>query len=231
MHKFEQNRRFIQFLMRLNEVYCNTPYSKQTKNAEFEKFQAQVLSIQITLRSVPDLQFSLQQWSRVRVLEAFFLLIQEEKQREFKPATRMPMDSTSLSVNSTNNNNRGVGRACRINFSTENGNSGGNNNRCVIICEFCKKQRHTKEKCYKLHGYPPGNNILNHRQVNHNNGQQSRKNNHQNLKGRRVVANAHGTTPDHGEECSQTSNNSNAVITQEQYGQIMNLLQHFQIDG
>ena len=35
----------------------------------------------------------------------------------------------------------------------------------------------------------------------------------------------------HGEECSQENSNSNVVITQEQYGHIMNLLQQFQIDS
>ena len=92
-----------------------------------------------------------------------------------------------------------------------------------MICDFCKKQGHIKKKCYKLHGYPLRNNAFNNRT--NNAQQQHRQNDNQNFKGRRIVANAHG------EECSQENSNSNAVITQEQYGHIMSLLQQFQTDS
>ena len=71
-----------------------------------------------------------------------------------------------------------------------------------MICDFCKKQGHIKEKCYKLHGYPPKNNTLNSRTNNaqQSNAQQYRQNNNQNFRGRRIIANAHG------EECSQQNN-------------------------
>lgn len=209
MHKAEQDRRLIQFLMGLNEVYT--------------VIRGNILM----MNPLPSMA------------QAFSLLIHEEKQREFRPASRMPMDSTSLNVNSVNTGRGSTGRSYRTNFpnsnSGNNNNYGGNgsfsgngNNRNVIVCEYCKKQGHTKEKCYKLHGYPPGNNILNYKP---NNGQ-SRQTNHQNFKGKRIVANVHGTSIEtHGEECSQGSNNPNFVITQEQYGQIMNLLQQFQLDS
>ncbi|KAL3377397.1 hypothetical protein AABB24_003680 [Solanum stoloniferum] len=209
MYKAEQDRRLIQFLMGLNEVYI--------------VIRGNILM----MNPLPS------------IAQAFSLLIHKEKQREFRPASRMPMDSTSLNVNFVNTGRGSIDRSYRTNFSNSNsGNnnnyerngsySGNDNNKNVIVCEYCKKQGHTKEKYYKLHGYPPGNNILNYKL---NNGQ-SRQTNHQNFKGKKIVANVHSTSVDtHGEECSQGNNNPNSVITQEQYDQIMNLLQQFQLDS
>ena len=130
--------------------------------------------------------------------QAFSLLIQEEIQREFRPASRTLMESTSLNVNASRGSITGIGY---IIYFSSNNDSGNDNNRNVIICEFFEKQGHTKEKCYKLHRYPPWNHTLNYRTNNHNNGQQLRQNNNQNFRGKRIVANAHGTVPNVANLC------------------------------
>ncbi|XP_069154663.1 uncharacterized protein [Solanum lycopersicum] len=189
MHKSEQDRRLIQFLMGLNEVYT-------------------VIRGNILMMSpLPS------------TAQAFSLLIQEEKQREYRPTSRTPMESVSLNANAGRGSQGG--RGYRTNFSS-NGELSNYNDRSTLICDFCKKQGHIKEKCYKLHGYPPKNNVPNNRV---SNPQQFRQNNNQNFRGRKIVANAHG------EECSQENSKSNAVITQKQYGHIMSLLQQFQVDS
>lgn len=194
VHKSEQDKRLIQFLMGLNEVYT--------------VIRGNILM----MNPLPS------------TAQAFSLLIQEEKQKEYRPANRTPMESISLNVNAGRGSQGG--RGYRTNFPSNN-DSNINNNRSTMICDFCKKQGHIKEKCYKLHGYPPKNNTFNNRTNNAQqfNTQQYRQNDNQNFKGRRIVANAHG------EQCSQENSNSNVVITQEQYGHIMSLLQQFQTDS
>lgn len=114
------------------------------------------------------------------------------------------MESTSLNFSAGRGSISGI--RYKINFSSNN-DLDNSNNKNVIIYEFCKKQGYTKKKCYKLHDYDLWNNTLNYRTNIHNNGQQSRQNNNKNFRGRRIVANAHGTVPDtlasHEEECSQ----------------------------
>ena len=170
VHKSEKFRRLIQFLMGLNEVYT--------------VIRGNILM----MNPLPS------------TAQAFSLLIQEEKQREYRPASRTPMESISLNVNAGRGSQGGRGN--RTNFPSNN-DSNNNNNRSVVICDFCKKQGHIKEKCYKLHGYPPKSNAPNNRVNNPQqfNPQQFRQNNNQNYRGRRIVANAHG------EECSQESSN------------------------
>lgn len=89
--------------------------------------------------------------------QAFSLLIQEEKQSEFKPTGRMPMDSTSINAGVFNDKVQ-IGRTFKTNYqNNSSGNNyyqGSNSGRNAIICDFCKKAGHIREKCYKLHGYP-----------------------------------------------------------------------------
>ncbi|OIT26574.1 hypothetical protein A4A49_65536, partial [Nicotiana attenuata] len=83
------------------------------------------------------------------------------------------------------------------------------------FCDYCKRSGHTKDKCFKLHGYP--------QDFNHNPKYQKVKT---------TAANVHGTPidnfPVNGEEMQPQSNNSNVSLTKEQYGQLVTLLQHFQ---
>ncbi|KAG5620050.1 hypothetical protein H5410_005268 [Solanum commersonii] len=82
----------------------------------------------------------------------------------------MVIESGSSSNDNTVNNN-GVGastfRSMRSNYSsTDNPNFRTNysqtasyiSNKPRIICDYCKKPGHTRDKCYKLHGYPHTNN-------------------------------------------------------------------------
>lgn len=139
-----------------------------------------------------------------------------------------------MNVKAVDNKGHG-GRSFRTNFQGNNygngyGNlgdtnssSGGNH-----YPSNCKRPGHIKDKCYKLHGYPQNNN----RPGSHNGGQGFRQQG-SNYKGRRVVANVHGSVgdmvPANGEEQSQFQGVvlKNINFTKEQYGQIMNLLQHF----
>ena len=213
--KAEQDRRLIHFLMGLNEVYT-------------------VIRRNILMMNpLPSMG------------QAFSLLIQEEKQREFKPIGRMSTDSVSLNVKAVDNKGHG-GRPFRTNFQGNsygnygdtNSSSGGNHyqsnntNRNVIVCDYCKRAGHIKDKCYKLHGYPQNNNNQNNRSGNYNGGQNFRQQG-SSYKGRRVVANVHGSVGDvvsaNGEEQSQSQGDvlKSVKFTKEQYGQIMSLPQHF----
>ncbi|XP_070045949.1 uncharacterized protein LOC142164094 [Nicotiana tabacum] len=71
MHKAEQDRRLIQFLMGLNEVYTVVRGSV------------------LLMNTLPSLD------------QAFSLLIQEEKQREIKPNNQLIFESALLNVNTS----------------------------------------------------------------------------------------------------------------------------------
>lgn len=79
----------------------------------------------------------------------FSLVVQEEKQ---KILSNNQNSFAFLAKSTPVNSNRNV----------DNSNAGQNqakkyqNNRDRPYCSHCKFQGHTIEKCYKLHGYPPG---------------------------------------------------------------------------
>lgn len=88
------------------------------------------------------------------IAQAFAMLIQEKKQREVKPHNQFVMESASLNASAGNNN-------LKTNYSTNGYNAGNNANRGGyssnthrLFCEYCKKPGHSKDKCFKLHGYP-----------------------------------------------------------------------------
>ncbi|OIT06939.1 hypothetical protein A4A49_61595, partial [Nicotiana attenuata] len=78
------------------------------------------------------------------------------------------------------------------------------------FCEYCKRPGNTKDKCYKLHGYPQGMNRPN------NNSQAFNKFN------RGKVNDA-----DTGDRVN-TGEREEGILTKEQYGQLLNLLENFQ---
>lgn len=101
VHKAEHDRRLIQFPMGLNEVYT---------------------VVRENILMMNPLPF---------MAQSFSLLIQEEKQREFKPISQMPMDSTSLNAGVFNNKVQ-TGRTFKTNYQNNsymrgNNSSGGNN--------------------------------------------------------------------------------------------------------
>ncbi|XP_019260484.1 PREDICTED: uncharacterized protein LOC109238464 [Nicotiana attenuata] len=122
MHKAEQDRRLIQFLMGLNEVYTV------------------VRGNILMMNPLPT------------IAQAFSILIQEEKQHEVRPQNQLNLESVSMNVHSQPNN----GFRTNYNQVTNTGNqfnrSGYRGPR--MFCDDCKRQGHTKDKCYKLHGFP-----------------------------------------------------------------------------
>ncbi|OIS98915.1 hypothetical protein A4A49_60859, partial [Nicotiana attenuata] len=100
------------------------------------------------------------------------------------------------------------------------------------MCDYCKKPGHTKDKCYKLHGYP--NKFGHSHNQNHDPNQSFNQgqgfNRGQNFnRAKRIVANFHNDTScNKVEETTDLDENQNVSLSREQYGQIMNLLQHFQ---
>lgn len=152
MHKAEQDRCLIQFLMGLNEV-CTV-----------------VRGIILMMNPLPTMA------------QTFSILIQEENQREVRPSNRLHLESTSLLVKGHNgykNSGAGSGNNFRTNY-TSNPNAYRNESKTVYIntnsspicfpnssnykntynskshlfCNYCKRTDHTEDKCYKLHGFP-----------------------------------------------------------------------------
>ncbi|XP_019238294.1 PREDICTED: uncharacterized protein LOC109218385 [Nicotiana attenuata] len=119
MCKAEKDRRLIQFLMGLNEVYTVVRGSI------------------LMMNPLPSLA------------QAFSLLVQDEKQREIRPVSHLSVESTSLNVSAS-----GQG-SFKTNFPTNNNYSGIP--RAQLICEHCKKPGRSKNRCYKIHGYPQNN--------------------------------------------------------------------------
>ena len=138
MHKAEQDRRLIHFLMGLNEMYTA------------------VRGNILMMSNLPT------------TAQAFAILSQEERQREMKPVNHMALESTSLNASVSSQNNATNSSSYRGNTSRGNGNynstaynnnnafrgSSNTGNRSNMFCEYCKRSGHVKDRCYKLHGYP-----------------------------------------------------------------------------
>ncbi|XP_019231603.1 PREDICTED: uncharacterized protein LOC109212417 [Nicotiana attenuata] len=184
MHKAEQDRRLIQFLMGLNEEYTVVRGSI------------------LMMNPLPT------------IAQAFFLLIQEERQREIKLHNYLALESSALNVNT------GRTTSFRTNYSPNI----TQNYRNRPFCDYCKRPGHTKEKCYKLHGYPQGSNQnqnpnLSYNQASNFNQNPRQNNNHGNNsgttqgarfnRGNRGITNAHVAatdTQDAGHENCNTQN-------------------------
>ncbi|XP_060183179.1 uncharacterized protein LOC132613149 [Lycium barbarum] len=112
------------------------------------------------------------------------------------------------------------------------------NSRNGLFCDSCKRPGHIRDKCYKLHGYPNNthtyNSQGNYQSYPRNSGQNPRID-----KGKRTAANVHGVSNDMmsnygGDNLAGDTQNGihpSASITKEQYGQIMNMLQHFKAEN
>ncbi|KAH0738563.1 hypothetical protein KY290_037268 [Solanum tuberosum] len=112
--------------------------------------------------------------------QTFSMLVPDKKQREIKPNNQLFMDSTSLNASrsgkmimeSTSFNVNGSGGASTSRSPRQNYSSTGNNtfrasysqattyngNKLRVVCDYCKKPDHTKDKCYKFNGYSQVNN-------------------------------------------------------------------------
>ncbi|XP_027771553.1 uncharacterized protein LOC107015230 isoform X2 [Solanum pennellii] len=194
VQKAEQDRRLIQFLMGLNVVYTTIRGSI------------------LMMNPLPSLA------------QAFALLVQEEKQREFKPNNQMFTENSSLAAVSSSSG----GRSFQTNYSTSNTTPRGR-----PFCDFCRRPGHVRAKCYKLHGYPSNDT---------NGSVRDQHNPRHNNKGRGASANSvrlscDGNASGQTKESSSTSCNDhpqgdeNISITKEQYDQVSHLLNQFQNDG
>lgn len=102
--------------------------------------------------------------------QAFAILSQDEKQREVRPHNHTALDSTSLNAFASNTGSKG---GPRTNYSSSKGNTGMSGNltntsvfrgnsstsRSSLFCDFCRRTGHTRERCYKLHGYPSNSKV------------------------------------------------------------------------
>ncbi|XP_047268014.1 uncharacterized protein LOC124898408 [Capsicum annuum] len=95
-------------------------------------------------------------------------------------------------------------------------NRGGYGNRVNLFYEYCKKPGQLKEKCYKLHGFPPdfkfskGKNTTSAANTHITNGDSSDG----------KLTSTHG----HGDDIPSSHN-----LTQDQYNQLMQLLRNFSV--
>ncbi|KAH0650551.1 hypothetical protein KY284_030463 [Solanum tuberosum] len=138
--------------------------------------------------------------------QAFALLVQEEKQREFKP-----------------NNFQ--------NFQTNYTNSG---TKTRLLCDYYKRLGHIKDKCYNIDGYPNNSGLNNQSYTNHaqRNQQNNFNPNSQNIgyKGKGIVTNVHGDLhASYSNERSQVNTqNGPTSLSKEHYNHLVSMLQHFQ---
>ncbi|XP_070005914.1 uncharacterized protein [Nicotiana sylvestris] len=152
------------------------------------------------------------------IARAFSIFIQEEKQREIRPNNRLIMESTSLNVNGLESNK------FRTNYNPQ-GNTAGQNpyrppfplNKSKLYCDYCTKQGHTKEKCYKLHEFPHDFKFTRGR----NTGS---------------AANVCGQCEEmqvcNNEDADNRNQNQNLPnMTKEQYNQLLSLLENFKINN
>lgn len=125
--------------------------------------------------------------------------------------------SSRPTSSSTANNN------FRTNYSQTNSYIG---NKPRMICDYCKRPGHTKEKCYKLHGYPQAYNSNNFNQNGYRNGNQNPRFN----KGKGLVSDVHGNAMSPGDEEHRGAHSDTCPqLTREQYAQFLELLQHLQV--
>lgn len=85
---------------------------------------------------------------RPTISKVFNLISQEERQRAMKGGSSSSTVAfqTSQQVTPSNSNDQVVAAYA----------GGYNKNQNKMICSHCGKQGHTVNRCYKLHGFPPG---------------------------------------------------------------------------
>jgi len=124
------------------------------------------------------------------VSEAYYMLLQEEHQREMSSEVHIMPQSATLNSNLCTSNQESVGllgknvssstytRKNGSHYSSYNGGhntqgysaNGENHNRSLasrrpLFCDHCKMSGHTVQKCYKTHGYPPGHRLYRGKRV------------------------------------------------------------------
>ncbi|XP_013607478.1 PREDICTED: uncharacterized protein LOC106314084 [Brassica oleracea var. oleracea] len=130
--KMQQRSRVTKFLMGLNEAYEST--------------RRHILM----LKPIPDIE------------DVFNMVTQDERQKTLKPSTRMENVAFQHS-SSTEMSHTGSMESGFYNGLSENAAYAaafqGNCYPQKPVCTHCSRTGHTVQKCYKLHGYPPGHKL------------------------------------------------------------------------
>ncbi|XP_075084768.1 uncharacterized protein LOC142168017 [Nicotiana tabacum] len=121
-----ESHRLLQFLMGLNESYA------QSSN------QIMIMSPTPTIN------------------KAYAMIISAESRRSLTTSTHT-VDNQEKTLFSSGNN--GAYNLCNIALFNSKGGSNSMNNfrtrKNTLYCDYCNFKGHTRETCYKLHGYPP----------------------------------------------------------------------------
>ncbi|XP_019237846.1 PREDICTED: uncharacterized protein LOC109217992 [Nicotiana attenuata] len=149
--------------------------------------------------------------------------LMDEKQRQVNPGSNFSSKSASFNVSGFNNKapfaqpQRQYTQ--RINFDQSKGNLSN------LFCKYCKKPGHLVDKGYKLHGFPPNFKFTKGKRIAVNVTTESEFSNDSN-------PNSSGFTPNVNSGIMVSSEGQMSSIhglTQQQYTQLMNLLQQSQL--
>ncbi|KAI5312945.1 hypothetical protein L3X38_042119 [Prunus dulcis] len=88
------------------------------------------------------------------VREAYSLIIQEEKQREIgSPVTQ------GVSIAAAVKTQKGAGSSYHRSGNQTSFRGTPISSEATLHCTYCNQDHHTVDRCYKLHGYPPGHKL------------------------------------------------------------------------
>ncbi|KAH0661967.1 hypothetical protein KY284_026898 [Solanum tuberosum] len=202
VHKAKQDRRLIQLLMGLNEIYT--------------VIRGNILM----MNPLPTMA------------QAFSLLVQDEHQREIEPSNHFNVEATTLHAGNVRPSLSNVrpSLSYKTNY-TPNGSHGHSQLQYKDkFCTCCNRTDHFIEKCYQLHRYPTNSNTPSPNQRNNPTPRPNtfRKGNQRNNKGsgNNVVANAN-CTPDFTPGKRSDEEMYNVSLTKDQYGHVQGMLQQF----
>ncbi|KAJ0053636.1 hypothetical protein Pint_01350 [Pistacia integerrima] len=85
----------------------------------------------------------------------FSLIVQEEQQRRTNPSSDSS-NSTGTMAFAVKTDVAKFGGSSSQNSQNSNSNASKNQKRDRLYCTHCKILGHTVDRCYKIHGYPPG---------------------------------------------------------------------------
>ncbi|XP_075649723.1 uncharacterized protein LOC142620208 [Castanea sativa] len=159
---------------RLNDVQARESVMKflMGVNETFSQVRTQVL----LMDPIPSLS------------KVYSLMIQEETQKAVTNPSTVKVDSTALVAKIPNLGNNLVG------------NNAGTKGKEKPICTHCGKTGHTADKCYRLHGFPPG------------------------FKFKNKTTMAHQVSLPHAQDLVSNTSTGNITFTTEQYQQLLALI-------
>jgi hypothetical protein len=139
--------------------------------------------------------------------KTFSLVLGQERQLTLTNSMGSTSENQTLASQVQSNNGGGRGilqNSNRGRGGNNNGNGRGQNQGATRVCTHCGRTNHTVEKCFVKHGYPPG---------------------FQNRSKNPSVNSTSSAETYSSTELTSTSNNFSGGTVQEQYQQLLNLLQ------